>query len=215
MATTPKLALPYPIGDDTPDVPRDIRALAEKLDDVITPTVYVPQLVTSLPGTPADGQEVYYVADAANGVLWHLRYRAAASGSFKWEYLGGTELYAANDASVTGITSAAYIAPTGPMALTLPLAGDYMMTVMANTWNATAGFYNAYLSYAASGDSQATADARAAASAIASVSASVSKTTRVNGVTAGRVYDERVRVDSGGSASISGRRLMARPVRVS
>lgn len=213
MATTTRLALPYPIDDDTVDVPRDVRALAEKVDTILVPSLLAPTVVTSLPGSPTDGQEVYYVADAANGVLWHLRYRAAASGSFKWEFLGGTELYASNDTLQTAITSATYIAPTAPISLTLPLAGDYMFTVMANVWNANSGFYNTWLSYAATGDSQATADARGATSAISPVSVSAAKTTRITSV-AGAQYNERVRVDSGGSATISGRRLMARPVRV-
>src|SRR5262245_59117871 len=28
------------------------------------------ELVSSLPGSPTDGQEVYYLADATNGVIW-------------------------------------------------------------------------------------------------------------------------------------------------
>jgi hypothetical protein len=38
---------------------------------------------------PQDGDEVYYAADATNGVIWHLRYRAASSSSYKWEFVGG------------------------------------------------------------------------------------------------------------------------------
>ena len=34
-ATTSRLALPYPAPDDTTDVPRDVKALAEKLDVVV------------------------------------------------------------------------------------------------------------------------------------------------------------------------------------
>jgi hypothetical protein len=34
-ATTPKLALPYPVPADTADIPRDIKALAEKLDPLV------------------------------------------------------------------------------------------------------------------------------------------------------------------------------------
>ena len=33
--TTTRLALPYPVPDDTTDVPRDVKALAEKLDQVV------------------------------------------------------------------------------------------------------------------------------------------------------------------------------------
>jgi len=35
MPLTPNLALPYPVGSDTADVPRDIKALADKLDPLV------------------------------------------------------------------------------------------------------------------------------------------------------------------------------------
>jgi hypothetical protein len=54
-----------------------------------------PPLVTSLPGSPVDGQEVYYLADDANGIIWHLRYRAARADAYKWEYVGGPPMAAA------------------------------------------------------------------------------------------------------------------------
>lgn len=41
-ATTPKLALPYPASTDTVDVPRDIQALATKLDNTVVPAAQVP-----------------------------------------------------------------------------------------------------------------------------------------------------------------------------
>jgi hypothetical protein len=37
----------------------------------------LPSLVTALPATPVDGQECHFVADATNGVVWHMKYRAA------------------------------------------------------------------------------------------------------------------------------------------
>lgn len=39
MATTPNFALPYPIPTDTPDVPRDLQALAVKLDGTSLPSL--------------------------------------------------------------------------------------------------------------------------------------------------------------------------------
>jgi hypothetical protein len=53
-----------------------------------------PPLVTSLPTTGLyDGMEVYYLADATNGVIWHLRYRTGG-GTYKWEVIGGAPLVA-------------------------------------------------------------------------------------------------------------------------
>jgi microcystin-dependent protein len=40
--STPKLALPYPVSADTVDVPRDILALATKLDNLLVPSADVP-----------------------------------------------------------------------------------------------------------------------------------------------------------------------------
>ena len=52
-----------------------------------------PARVTSLPVGVADGTEVHYVADAADGMLWRFRYNAAG-GAYKWEFVGGRPLYA-------------------------------------------------------------------------------------------------------------------------
>jgi hypothetical protein len=78
-------------------------------------------LVTSLPASPVDGQEVYYLADATNGIIWHLRYRAASASAYKWEVLGGPPLrgfYATveNFPTVWG---------SGNPAILVPLAGEY------------------------------------------------------------------------------------------
>jgi hypothetical protein len=86
--------------------------------------------VTSLPGSPVDGEEVYYAADAANGVIWHLRYRSGASGSYKWEYVGGGSLWAFDDSqrALTNQTTFADL-PTDPMSVVIPLAGVYIVNL--------------------------------------------------------------------------------------
>jgi hypothetical protein len=84
-------------------------------------------LVTSLPGSPIDGQECYYLADATNGVVWHLRYRTASSSAYKWECVGGSSLSAEVEAQSATVTSTTYIdVSTGP-SLVVPLAGDYQV----------------------------------------------------------------------------------------
>jgi hypothetical protein len=85
-------------------------------------------LVTSLPLVPRDSDEVYFLADADSGVVWHLRYRAdAPSLSYRWEFVGGHALFAETTTSET-TTSTSYAnlsgGATGP-SLTLPGAGDY------------------------------------------------------------------------------------------
>ena len=132
-ANTSRLALPYPIPDDTVDVPRDVQALATKLDGL---NGISPPVVTALPGAPVDGQECYFVADAPNGVTWHLKYRAAG-GSYKWEYVGGGPLYAnTTTQEVLAQGAAAYVdLPAGPGPnLTVPLAGVYEVLVQCLGW---------------------------------------------------------------------------------
>lgn len=87
--------------------------------------------VTTLPSSPVDGQEVYFAADASNGVIWHLRYRDAATG-YKWEYVGGPPICSAvntNSRTLTNqLTYADY--PTDQVTLALPsgIGGDFDIT---------------------------------------------------------------------------------------
>jgi hypothetical protein len=80
-------------------------------------------LVTSLPSTPVDGQECNYLADAVNGVVWHLVYRSAETGAYKWYFTGGSMLGVESTVNQGPIATTAYqnLTPT----LVLPLAGDY------------------------------------------------------------------------------------------
>lgn len=89
-----------------------------------------PSLVSVLPSSPYDGQEVYFqtTAMATAGIVWHLRYRAAASGSYKWEFLGGpplaheivtSEVLQANSSAAFGDA-----VTVGPL-VAVPLAGEF------------------------------------------------------------------------------------------
>jgi hypothetical protein len=100
-----------------------------------------PSLVTSLPSTPYDGQEIYFVASAANGIIWHLRYRAAAVGLYKWEYVGGPPLVdeVVNAApEPTSSTTYTDLTTPGPV-LTVPLAGEYDVELSFVGYHGTAG----------------------------------------------------------------------------
>ena len=76
-------------------------------------------LVTSLPGSPVDGQECYY---RTGETIWHLRYRAAAVSAYKWECVGGQPLVATGTG---GSFSSTTPSTTNTPSLTVPLAGDY------------------------------------------------------------------------------------------
>jgi hypothetical protein len=81
---------------------------------------------TSLPATPADGQEAILVDSmTAPTYQWHFRYNAGASGAYKWEFLGGasfTHNIATNETSTA--TGWFNLATAGPR-FTVPRAGIY------------------------------------------------------------------------------------------
>jgi len=83
-------------------------------------------VVSSLPSSPVNGQDCYYLADATNGVVWHLKYRSASASTFKWEFVGGGSLHAevATMESRGAITTYADLATVGP-SVTVPVAGEY------------------------------------------------------------------------------------------
>lgn len=103
-------------------------------------------LVTALPGSPVDGQEVVLVDSlTAPTFAWHLRY-VAAKASNRWVPLGvGVRLgsYVAAGESRTGNTYAAITTP-GPI-VTVPVAGLYEVEAR---WNGQGGNANfGYMSY--------------------------------------------------------------------
>lgn len=100
-------------------------------------------LVSALPGSPVNGQEIYFqtAAMAAAGVVWHLRYRSAATGSYKWEFVGGREIVSSAGASGTFTTAntSTFTSWTNGPSLTVPLAGDYDITPRLGIGWANAG----------------------------------------------------------------------------
>jgi hypothetical protein len=209
MANTPNLALPYPGLSDTADVPRDIKALVDRLDIGVNAPV-----VGALPGSPVDGQEIYYVADSANGVVWHLRYRTTSG---KWEFLGGSPVYVYNGAVVTrgATTYGASNVPAGDPTFTLALAGDYLIEVAHVGYGDTAGRTN-FTSYTVG--ATAAADADAARSPITAVGASPQYVGRLrsrkNGIAAGSAITMQHRIDGTGAGSFFNRELTIWPIRL-
>jgi hypothetical protein len=135
MPSTARFALPYPALTDSADVPRDISALATALDAL---DLRRPALVTStLPGSPTDGQECYYLAHSAQGIVWHLRYRTASASTHKWEAVGGAapihDEIGSGDVSTlesTASLTSAGLSTYGP-SVVVPLAGEYEVTALA------------------------------------------------------------------------------------
>ena len=84
-------------------------------------------LVTSLPSNAIDGQEVRYLADNTNGIIWNFRYRAGSSSTYKWEFIGGPPLHNSNGFYPGAINSASYVDVPSGANVTAPLDGDYMV----------------------------------------------------------------------------------------
>lgn len=93
---------------------------------------------TTAPASPVDGEDWFYLADDANGVVWHFKYRAGSGSDYKWEFVGGPPLSSAVVTTET-TTSGTYAALTtaGP-SVTVPLAGDYIVEIGCNAQNDTA-----------------------------------------------------------------------------
>lgn len=81
-------------------------------------------IVTALPPTPVDGQEVRFLADATNGIVWNLRYRAASASAYKWEVLGGPALDVESWGTLS-VASGGSPVNDASNVITVPLAGQY------------------------------------------------------------------------------------------
>lgn len=97
----------------------------------IVPLASAP-LVTSLPSAPIDGQEIRYVADATNGVIWNLRYRAASSSPYKWEFIGGPPVTTVSPVYPASQSNSSYTNITSGPTFTVPLSGDYIVNHWGN-----------------------------------------------------------------------------------
>lgn len=207
--TTPILALPYPVASDTANVPRDIQALAVKLESY---TSLRPPPVTSLPGSPVDGQECYYLADATNGIVWPLRYRAASASTYKWESIGAVSPLSNEVATVNGAAGTTYAtAGLGGPSLTVPLAGEYIVTQAATIEAALAAGWRGRMSY---NSSDATCVFVSGAGGAGSPASGASVARALRATLAAAVLTCAYRSDSGANINYSNRYFGIQPIRV-
>lgn len=101
-------------------------------------------LVSILPASPVNGQEVYYQPSvlAAAGIIWHFRYNAASALSTKWELLGGVDYMTGPTAGLPATTSTTFIVPVGTASFTVPAGGVYKIAYGGHLTNNTSGTYN-------------------------------------------------------------------------
>lgn len=104
--------------------------------NAINAAVFMP-VVTSLPGSPIDGQECFFLASATDGTVWHLKYRAGSPNAQKWEPVGGNPLSTDIPAAISTASTTA-VALTGP-GTTAPLFGTYRVRFGARAFAPAAG----------------------------------------------------------------------------
>lgn len=179
--------------------------------------------VTALPAQPVDGQEAYFQTQAmATGGIppWYLRHRkldpngTTNPNTYKWEPVGGV----VEMEQTTGTQSTASTTPvllSGP-SLTLPLAGDYDVTLMSRPYNTNFATGEADIILFAGGVStgmtlipyQGTAGGTTTLFA-----GNLARTVRLTNLAAGAVLDLRMAVNAA-SMTADYRTLRVRPVRV-
>lgn len=177
-------------------------------------------LVTSLPASPVDGQEVYFLADATNGVTWHLRYRAGSTSGYKWEYLGGSPLTAAVDTSEQhpGANGTWQNLATNGPSIVLPLSGDYFTEYTLQAQKTKAELQNCYIGPAIGDTSPGVNVGYADAVASVSPAGNIGGQYRLNSLTGGTTLKLRYYAgNNSGTApfmAFSQRRLAITPIRV-
>lgn len=172
-------------------------------------------IVSALPGSPFDGQEIYYqnAAMATAGVVWHFRYRSGG-GTYKWEFLGGPALY--SEVAVTeNINSASYVALTtaGP-SVALPLGGDFDVSIGFRPDSVTATS-NVFMSYDIGATSAVDADALSSYQAASAqpIANNTMRTRRKTGLTA-VTLTAKYKSTTASSTAITNRWMSVLPIRV-
>lgn len=168
-------------------------------------------LVTSLPASPIDGQECYYQADATNGIIWNLRYRAASASAYKWELVGGSGLQGYSDATET--TTSASLTATGFTSITqtAPLAGDYVLIFGCNAYATTAG--NVQMGISVSGAAPDSTTQTSVYTPATNAGVTIQRQQRKTGVTASTTFQAQHAVQAG-TGSFRYRSLAIQPLRV-
>jgi hypothetical protein len=174
----------------------------------------LPHLVTTLPGSPLDGQLIDYVADATNGVVWRFRYRAASSSAHKWEFAGGSDLGAPSQGIGLITTNAtADVALTGGPTVAAPFAGDYEVFSVTNMFaNTCSSPFTMFVSIGLNGVSTGVALNEISAPVIFAGGYHVGR--GEVSIPAGGVVSIMVHNSSAESATYNAGKLWIRPVRI-
>ena len=169
-------------------------------------------LVEALPTSEAvAGDRCTYKADKTNGVLWELVYDG--EGEYPWKKIGGPPLVSRQDTQ-REVNNTGYVSPTTPATITVPLKGDYDVTMQSQvkTFGKKAVFASYSVGATAANDIWAAVGFQNTGEGEINVSAICS--TRQTGVASGAEIVEKVRASAAGAFFVTNRRLLADPVRV-
>lgn len=166
--------------------------------------------VASIPREPLDGDEIFYLADATNGVTWRFRYRAGSSSTYKWEFIGGSQLRSVVETSES-TSSGAYtdLATVGP-SVTVPFAGDYDVYTSCELSGTNAA---GLMSYSIGSTAAVDADMIISSISNEAQTMSVSRVKRQSGLTASTALVSKYRT-SGVAVSFLRRVIGVTPVRI-
>ncbi len=175
-----------------------------------------PTLVSSLPGSPTDGQEVYYYPSV--GILWHLKYMGYLGAGWttygNWYCIGAIPLIA-SDTGLVALASVSYADPSPAMTLSLPMKGMYEVRIEADIVPPATSHATSWISFKTS--ATAASDSNGAnlqdASGSGSLPVGSQSKTSVIAVTAARTLTEQLRATSG-TCAVMNRRLIVRPLAI-
>lgn len=165
-------------------------------------------LVSALPGSPAKGDRCHFIADKANGVIWHLIYDG--EGTYPWKAVGGKSLYIRSATNVTGVSTTAFTSFASACKLTTPLNGDYDVDWGAGAYNESGN--NSILGLVVNGSAPSYPEGDDAP--FAGAGAAIERSKRVLGVEAAKIIEVKYRVSGGSAGQFRSPFLRIDPVRV-
>lgn len=178
-------------------------------------------LVSALPGSPYDGQEILFqtAAMVTAGIgPWLFRYRSASASTYKWEFIGGAPWAANRDTAdnVASPTQNAWISfDANDPSVTVPLAGDYAVLNVAQFSNDTGAMAFQIGVRVGATDPTSFVDVGVDQSEAAGKVTSMSHHKKVLGVSAATLLAQRYRfTGAAGTVTRRGAALVVIPLRV-